>query len=100
MDWLSRIGKGKDNAFRPANVSLMRGFRNDVHKANMTGTDCIINIDGSGYFRPNPANKEDEEMYQKYMASELHRAREILKKREMMKRAYALWKYEANKEKE
>lgn len=96
-EWLEKVGRGRRNAFRPQNVALMRGFRNAVAQANLSGKDCIINIDGSGYFRPNPLDEEDDRLFQKYMAEELHRARAILFKRKMMKRAYALWKYEAKK---
>lgn len=60
-------------------------FRKRVAEANVNG-DCIINV-GNGYYRPVPGADDDDVNY--YFARELHRAREILYKREQMKQAYA-----------
>jgi len=63
-----------------------REFRRMVNAANKDG-DCIINV-GNGYYRPVPGDVVDERELAHYMASELHRAREILFKRLQMRSAF------------
>lgn len=71
---------------RPSNAYEDRMLRIKINDANNHG-DCIIN-NGNGYYRPVPGDPVDEAELDHYLATELHRAREILKKRLSMKKAF------------
>ena len=77
----AKIGTGHANAIR--GVTQTKGLRKIIQNANKTG-DCIINV-GNGYYRPDPTDPTDCAEMEHYIASELHRAREILYKREKLK---------------
>lgn len=81
----SMIPDGAINAMYVSNENTQ--FRKMVADANKSG-DCIINIHG-GYYRPIPG--VDDEAVKHYFARELHRAREILYKRKIMKESYEQW---------
>lgn len=88
--YFNRIGEGHENAvMRPADGLVDRSLRRIVERANKNG-DCIVN-DGEGYFRPVPGDKVDELALNRYLNSELHRAREIQFKRLCMRQTFKSW---------
>lgn len=88
--YFNRIGDGHKNAvMRPADGLVDRTLRKMIELANKNG-DCIVN-DGEGYFRPVPGDKVDELALNRYLNSELHRAREIQFKRLCMRQTYRSW---------
>lgn len=85
--FFSRIPNGHTNPLRrPSNIYTDRVLRRMVEDANNKG-DCIINV-GSGYYRPLPNDEIDEKELHEYLATELSRARKILKKRLAMRTAF------------
>lgn len=72
---------------RPSNSYTDRILRNMIEDANKKG-DCIINV-GHGIYRPVPGDPVDESEFNKYIKSELSRARKILFKRLCMIKAFA-----------
>lgn len=82
------IGYGHQTTLkRPFNAYTDRKLREMVEDANRHA-DCIINV-GDGYYRPVPGNATDEAEFNRYINSELSRARKILHKRMCMKKAFS-----------
>lgn len=87
MNELEAIPYGHSSPMpRPADAYKDRALRKKINDANNHG-DCIIN-NGNGYYRPVPGDPVDESELELYLAKELHRAREILKKRLSMRKAF------------
>lgn len=78
------IPVGRKNAIKLEGRDNRR-IRREINKANIRG-EIIIN-NGYGYFKPDLNDKGDEAELNHYLASELHRAREILYKRQRIKEA-------------
>lgn len=72
---------------RPSDDYIDRILRNLIEDANKKG-DCIINV-GHGIYRPVPGDPVDEAELNKYLASELSRARKINYKRFCMVKAFS-----------
>ena len=90
-DYFYRIPDGHKNAIqRPPDGNIDRMLRRMIEDANKNG-DCIINT-GSGIFRPIPGDSVDEEELNKYLNTELNRARTIQYKRLCMKQAFEGWR--------
>ena len=87
----NRIGYGKENGVkRPSSQSVDRVLRKMIEKAN-AANDCII-AGKYGYYRPDVRRQDEIMEAKKIFASELHRARAILKKRLGMIRALGEWR--------
>ena len=85
------IGYGKENGVkRPSSQSVDRALRKMIEKAN-ADNDCII-AGKNGYYRPDVRRLDEISEAKKILASELHRARSILKKRLGMKIALEEWR--------
>lgn len=90
-DYFNRIPDGHKNAIqRPPDRNTDRVLRRMIEDANKNG-DCIINT-GNGIFRPVPGDTIDEKELNKYLGTELHRARAILLKRLCMKQTFEGWR--------
>lgn len=90
-DYFNRIPDGHKNAMqRPPDTYTDRTLRRMIERANKDG-DCIINT-GDGIFRPIPGDTVDEAELNKYLNTELHRARTIQYKRLCMKQTFEGWR--------
>ena len=79
-----RIGTGADHALkRPKDAKVDRRLRQLI-AANKNG-DCIINVDGSGYFRP---GEDDDVAFEAYCATERHRGWDIIHKVNRMEEVF------------
>lgn len=91
MDILNKIRFGHKNAIKRFGTDITdRKNRRIIEQANHNG-DCIINV-GNGYYRPVPGEPVDDKEFEEYMATELGRARKILKKRLSMRQTRERWR--------
>lgn len=82
----NRIGRGRENGVkRPSDPVADRKLRKMIETSNADG-DCII-CGKYGYYRPDMNRPDEIKEAERILASELHRARAILKKRLGMSRA-------------
>lgn len=86
-----RIGHGRENGVkRPPNPDTDRRLRKMIESSNAAG-DCII-CGKYGYYRPDVSRPDEIKEAERILASELHRARAILKKRLGMSKALKEWR--------